>query len=345
MKILIVGGGVAGICLAHTCLSKGMSVQLIDMRKNVSSEVAAGIINPLVFRRMTLSWRVAEFIPFAYSFYQQLEQEVQAEFFHPLVIRRLFPSEQERGFWEKKQDHAEYKSFMEPLSAEDMNFPLEQNSFGTARVKQASYIDTATFMSSNIHYFKELGIFKEESFVYEDLDPTTATYQDETYDFILFAEGKDGCYNPFFSYLPLEQTKGEVLTIQSNSMYSNESLNRKCFLLPIGNEQFRVGSTYVWNTDNTLPTEEGKNTICTNLQSLSSEPYEIIEHKAGVRPTVLDRRPLLGKHPVYPKLVIANGLGAKGYMLAPLLMHELILHLIEGKELDKEIRIDRFKIS
>lgn len=343
MKVLIVGSGVAGICLAHTCLEKGMQVQILDMRKNVSSEIAAGIINPIVFRRMTLSWRVAELLPFAYAFYQELEQKLETNFIHPLIIRRLFPSIQERDFWLKKQELPDYQPFMEQLSEEDLHFPLEQNTFGTARVKQASYIDTNVFIERNLSYFKELGIFKEATFNYTDLNPITGSYQNETYDFIYFAEGKDGKYNPYFEHLPLEQTKGEVLTIQSDEIQTTESLNRKCFLLPIGNKQFKVGSTYVWNTDNTIPTEEGKSVICDNLTSISSASYKIVAHQAGVRPTVLDRRPLLGKHPEFPKLVIANGLGAKGYLLAPLLMHELVQHTTQGKVIDKEVLIDRFE--
>lgn len=345
MKILVVGCGVAGICLTHELLEAGCEVKLIDNGKNASSVVAAGIINPLVFRRMTLSWRVSEFIPFAHKKYRGIEQLTGSSFFHPLVIRRLFASEQELDFWKKKQKLPEFSDYMELLTEEDLNFPLEQNSFGTGRVKQASYIDTDVFIRANRLHFQSTGILSEENFNHEDLDAENGLYKGVNYDYILFAEGKDAKYNPLFGYLPLQQTKGEVLTIQSESMYSDESLNRKCFLLPLGNHQFKVGSTYTWDTDNTIPTEEGKQTILENLKSISNERYEILEHKAGVRPTVPDRRPLLGKHPEYPKMVIANGLGSKGYMLAPLLMHELVNHLLKGTEINNESHINRFASS
>lgn len=342
MKILVVGCGVAGICLTHEFLQAGCGVNVIDNGKNVSSAVAAGIINPLVFRRMTLSWRGPELIPFAHNKYCELEELSAHSFFHPLVIRRLFASEQELDFWKKKQVLTEYAPYMETLTEEDLNFPLDQNTFGTARVKQASYIDTGAFMQANREYFQSKGIFSNETFNHAELDAEHAVYKGVSYDYIVFAEGKDAKYNPLFSYLPLQQTKGEVLTIQSETIHSAESLNRKCFLLPVGNQLFKVGSTYVWNTDNTIPTEEGKQTIAANLSSITSEPYTIVEHKAGVRPTVPDRRPLLGKHPEFPKMVIANGLGTKGYMLAPLLMHELVNHLLNGTEINKESHIDRF---
>jgi len=342
MKILVVGCGVAGICLTHELLQANCEVQVIDNGKNVSSAVAAGIINPIVFRRMTLSWRVAEFIPFATQKYREIEQKTDVSFFHPLVIRRLFASEQELEFWKKKQAFPEYLDYMEKLTEEDLNFPMEQNTFGTGRVKNASYLDANVFVATNREYFKSVGILSEENFDYANLDAENGIYNQTQYDFVIFAQGKDSTYNPFFGYLPLQQTKGELLTIQSETMYSNESLNRKCFLLPLGNHQFKVGSTYVWDTDNTIPTEEGLKTITENLKSVSDEPYTILEHYAGVRPTVPDRRPLLGKHPEYPKMVIANGLGAKGYLIAPLLMYDLIQHLLQGKEIPKDSHISRF---
>lgn len=343
MKVLIVGCGVAGICLAHELIDAGCEVHLIDKGENVSSVVAAGIINPLVFRRMTLSWRVSELLPYARTAYRKIEELTGVSFFHPLVIRRLFASEQELDFWKKKQELPEFSDFMEPLSAEDLDFPIEQNTFGTGRVKQACYIDTDSFVAANRTYFRQNNLLSEEVFDHSELDAEQGIYKGISYDYIVFAEGKDGKTNPLFSYLPLQQTKGEVLTLQSDTMYSNESLNRKCFLLPLGNGRFKVGSTYAWDTDNTVPTEEGKQGITENLKSVSNAPYTISEHRAGVRPTVPDRRPMLGKHAEFPKMVFANGLGTKGYMIAPLLMRELKDHLLHGAEIHPEAAINRFK--
>ncbi len=345
MKILVVGGGVAGICLTHELLKEGCDVQLMDNNRNVSSVVAAGLINPLVFRRMTLSWRVSELLPFAYQRYREIEQLIGVSFFHSLVIRRLFASEQELDFWKKKQELPEFDAYMETLTDADLSFPAEQNTFGTGRVKQASYIDTNPFIEGNKAYFRDHGILREETFEHAELNPQTGTYKGETYDYILFAEGKDARYNPLFSYLPVQQTKGELLTLQSDEIYAAESLNRKCFLLPLGNGQFKVGSTYVWDTDNTDPTEEGKRTIAENLRSVTSGSYEIVQHRAGVRPTVPDRRPLIGKHPEFSKMVVANGLGTKGFMIAPLVSRELIDHLLHDTPLNPECNIVRFQKS
>jgi glycine oxidase len=342
MRILIVGAGLAGTSLAHLLAEKGIDFKLIDNQKNVSSTVAGGIINPLVFRRMTLSWRVHELIPFARDFFARVEEKLELKFYHDVPIRRFFASEQEAEFWIKKQERPEFEAYMTPLRDTDKNFPSPLNHFGTAVVKESGYIEAAKYIHSNWDYFEKTGKLSVESIDYDLLDPEKGTYKGESFEYIVFCEGKDSLYNPWFGYLPLQATKGDVLTIQCEGISQNESLNRKCFMMPIGEHQFRVGSTYIWDTDNTIPTEEGRITLEENLRSLIAVPYTVTNHIAGVRPTVLDRRPLMGKHPTYPKLVIANGLGAKGYMLAPLLMKELTEYLLEDKPLNPETRISRF---
>jgi glycine/D-amino acid oxidase-like deaminating enzyme len=342
MQVLIVGAGLAGSSLTQHLLDKGVEVTLLDKGNNASSAVAGGILNPLVFRRMTLSWRIHELLPFAYDFYRQQEQRMGGTFLHLVPIRRFFASEQERGFWLKKQDDPEYAPFMQPQSDTDANFPDENNTFGTGVVLQSGYVEAAKYVELTQSYYQNAGILRQESMDYAELDPQLGRYKDVTYDYIVFAEGKDGKYNPWFGDLPLQQTKGEVLTVKIPELAQTESRNRKCFMMPIGNACFRVGSTYGWNTDDTVITELGKQTILENMRTVNHLPFELVGHVAGVRPTVVDRRPLLGKHPEYPRLVIANGLGTKGYILAPLVMKELADHLVEQKELHPETDIRRF---
>ena len=73
-KFLIIGGGLAGSSLAHHLLQRNQSVQIIDGGENHSTRVAAGMVNPLVFRRTTLSWRAADFLQYSWDFYKSLER-------------------------------------------------------------------------------------------------------------------------------------------------------------------------------------------------------------------------------------------------------------------------------
>ena len=70
--------------------------------------------------------------------------------------------------------------------------------------------------------------------------------------------------------------------------------------------------------------------------------FEIVVHLAGVRPTVNDRRPLVGTHPNHNSIHILNGLGTRGVMLGPAMAKALFENIEYEKPLDKTIDIKRF---
>ena len=340
---LIVGAGLAGISLAWHLRKKGHQLTMIDNGKNKSSVIAAGMINPIVFRRMTKSWRVDEFIPYGYAFYKELENACGVNFFHSITIRRIFSSLQERGFWEEKQNDPAFEQYLTTITPDDEHFKGGHNPYGTGRVKSASYIETQSFIESARNYFSQNLTLLTESFDHGSLDPEQLNYKGITYDGVVFCEGFSAPYNPLFSELPIQQTKGETITIHCPELKTSESLNRKCFILPLGNDRYRIGATYVWNTPTDELTSEAKAELCEKFKVISDLAFEIVDQKAGVRPTTPDRRPIIGAHSNYPKVFIFNGLGTKGYMSAPLLSKELCDHLTEGIPLSEEVAISRFK--
>ena len=143
----------------------------------------------------------------------------------------------------------------------------------------------------------------------------------------------------------MEQTKGQTLTIKSPDLPEDESLNRKCFVLPLGENTFRIGATYEWNDETLTTSEQSKNLLLEHLSVLGDFQLKIVDQSVGVRPTVLDRRPIMGQHPEHSKLFIFNGLGTKGYLMAPTLAKDMCAFLLEGKELDKEVSLKRFDVK
>ena len=67
-----------------------------------------------------------------------------------------------------------------------------------------------------------------------------------------------------------------------------------------------------------------------------------MHHTAGIRPTVNDRRPLIGLHPEHRSLGVFNGLGTKGVMLAPFFAKQFAGFLEHALPLNKEVDIARF---
>jgi glycine/D-amino acid oxidase-like deaminating enzyme len=341
-NILIVGAGLAGSCLAHRFLSFGHSVNIVDKGENNATSVAAGMVNPMVFRRMNKSWRIDDFLPEAKDFYKSLEKKLDVNFFHPITIRRLFSSEQERMSWQEKQHSPEFENYLSPICLKDETFDEADNPFGSGRVKNAFWIDSEKFYKSNLAFFEKNRLLIKEVFSLNDFEPKEAMYKGKKFDHVLFCCGFQNKDIPFFSGLPIQQTKGQILTISSNEIPENESLNRKCFVLPIGNQTFRIGATYEWNNYSLTTTNEGKELLLSNLSVLGKFNFNILAQNVGVRPTVLDRRPIMGRHPEFPKLFIFNGLGTKGYTMAPTLSREFANYLMGGKKISKEISVERF---
>lgn len=337
---LVIGAGLSGCLVALQLHRKGQKVTLIDNGINHSSIIAAGMINPLVFRRMTKSWRLDEFTNYLSEFYSDLAKTTQSDFFHSVPIRRLFSSKQERDLWLEKEVLPEYSNYIYPITPEDDAYSKTLNDFGSGRVKNAYWVDTKLFLDGVKNYLAHHITLLQTSFDPNELSQTT--YNGIAYSDVVFCEGYLGKNNPWFSYLPLSQTKGETLTITSDSIPNDESINRKCFVLPLGNNTFKVGSTYVWHTADTEITEEGKEQILANLRYMVDTPIDIIAQGAGVRPTTIDRRPLIGTHAQHHHYHIFNGLGTKGYMLAPLLSLEFANYLVNGATLNKEVNIIRF---
>ena len=85
-----------------------------------------------------------------------------------------------------------------------------------------------------------------------------------------------------------------------------------------------VGSTYEWTDLNNQPTKEKREEIVAILNELLEVPFEVLDHFAGVRPSIKQRRPVAIVHPEHPSLLFFNGLGTKGASLAPYFANKIM---------------------
>jgi glycine/D-amino acid oxidase-like deaminating enzyme len=111
----------------------------------------------------------------------------------------------------------------------------------------------------------------------------------------------------------------------------------------VGDDLYRIGATYKWKDKTSIPTEASKQELVEKLQKFLKLPFEVIDHVAGVRPTVTDRKPLVGTHPGYSSCHVLNGMGSRGVMIGPITSEQLFHHIEEKQPLPQEISIDRFR--
>lgn len=195
-KFLIVGGGIAGNFIAFHLKQAGHEISIIDNGKNQSSIVAAGLINPIVFRRMAKSWRIDALLEYALTFYAEIEKQCNSSIIQPINIRRLFSSEQECQLWKLKEVEENYSAYLHPIENSDNLYDKTKNEFGSGRLKQAYHIDAISLFNA---FKNDIWMNKEqilETFDFSALNPSELTYKDTIFDGIIFCEGKDLKHNP-----------------------------------------------------------------------------------------------------------------------------------------------------
>ena len=120
-------------------------------------------------------------------------------------------------------------------------------------------------------------------------------------------------------------------------------LKSSAFLIPLKEkDQYIVGATYEWTDKTNTVTQKAKEELLNKLKTFLKCDFEVIDQVAGIRPTVKDRRPLVGAHPEHKNMFVLNGLGTRGVMIGPYIAKQLFNHIENEMPLDDEINISRF---
>lgn len=344
---IIVGQGIAGTVLAQTLLKEGKTVLLIDEGlEHATSAIAAGLYNPVVFKRLVKSWMADDLIPFMDTFYQEAEKLLKEQFYYKKQIVKLFADQTEKEFWLKKSSEEVGVYLSQTIDLDYLNDCVE-NPYGAAEVTAAGNLDMFAFLKSFRTHFLKNECLLQQKFEYGDLSISEqgVSYQNIDAQKIIFCEGHQTTHNPYFNWLPFKLTKGELITIELKGGHSipiNKVINKGVFILPVATNTYKVGATYEWVDLTIHPTEKGKSELIDKLKKVIRAPFDIIDHQAGIRPTVLDRRPLIGLHPKHPAVGIFNGMGTKGVMLAPYFAKQFSLFLNGRGNLLDEVNCLRF---
>lgn len=346
VDFLIIGQGIAGTVLSYQLINKGYKVMVIDDHHQTSSTyVAAGLINPLVLKRLTKTWRAEEFIQFNEQFYAEVEKDTDSSFVIDKTIIKLISSDDEREFWKKRSKVDGVSDYitdqLEDLS--DYTF-LHENTFDGGLVKKTGWIDTQVLLESYRHYLIQKDVLITETVNYDELEVTDSEilYKNVTAKNIIFCDGFQSGHNPYFNWIPLSPVKGELLVIESDQLSDDYIFNKKIFILPIGNHRYKIGATYNWQDLSLEPTESKRVELLKNLEELIQCDYKVVEHTVGIRPAVKDRRPLTGTHPKYANIHLFNGMGSRGLFMAPKLGEEFINYLTSEGEIDEEVDLKRY---
>lgn len=344
LDYIIVGSGLAGIAFSEIALQNNKTILVVNNLSQNSSRIAGGLYNPVILKRFSEVWQASEQLELLSSFYANFEKKLQIKLDHKLPLLRKFYSVEEQNNWFTASDKPNLSKFLS-TNLITKKWDSISSPFNFGEVLYSGYVDTNLLVDSYKQFLINQNAYFEDTFDYSNLiiENDFVVYKNLKAKRIVFAEGFGMLLNPFFNKLPLDGTKGELLLIKAPNLNLDVIVKSSVFVLPIGNDLYKVGATYNWEDKTNIPTEAAKKELIDNLKELITCDFEVIEHYAGVRPTVKDRRPLVGTHPVHKNLHVLNGLGTRGVMLAPAMAISLFNHIENQIPLDKNIDILRIK--
>ncbi len=342
---IIVGQGLAGTLLSFLLEKEGKDCLVIDPGlDNAASTVAAGIINPVTGRRYVKSWRIDALLPAARQTYAELEQRLGIPLLRDYRILRSIGSVREENDWHARSlDPAYERYILDEAETQAFDGKIEA-AYAYGELDKGCRVDIAALVRHYRKYLENKSSLLEESFDFEQLQihEDGIQYRDISARGVIFCEGYRGRYNPYFGYLPFHGDKGEVLIVRIPGANFDKLLKQHLFIVPLHDDLYWIGTTYFRSYETLAPTAEGRTWLENKLREVLRLPFEIVDHKAAVRPTVKDRRPLIGAHPDFSGLWLFNGLGTKGTSLGPYWAAHFVRHLLEGQPLDPEVDLRRF---
>lgn len=306
-QIGLVGMGLAGCCLAWHLEERGVDfVWCDDGCEGAASRVAAGLVNPVTGKNFEPSWRIDEFLPQAVRFFRACEERLGGHWWHPFPVVRLVDGK----MWGKvagKLEREEVARWVESIDENVLGWRA------AVRLRGGGRLDAAGFCRATREWLRSRRV---EAVV------TNRVVRCEGAAGLMAGQlGGHRC------------AKGEILTVKAGGVdESRIVIGGGGWLVPVGAGVFKVGATYEWDQLDSKPTAEGREKIEKILANLGIDQYELVEHRAGVRPIVRRSQPLIG--PLADGTVIFNGLGSKGSLYAPGAAESLADWLAGGGELD-----------
>lgn len=345
VDVAIIGAGLAGCALAWSLRWRGVSVRLLDRGEpGTPSRIAAGLITPVTGMRLALTWRMQPLLAAAHTFYRRVEAETQTVIYHPRPAVRLFGEPGEATILARKGEQliGQVERLEPPLNPEWITNP-----HGGFVLTQAARLDVPAFLAVTQRHFTAEGAFRQADVqLPQDLAPSAEVIRFPRLNlearYAVFCLGYQPVPNPWFPQAAFEPAKGEILTVSIPGFAEQRVMYAQgIWLAPIGEQRFRVGSTYDLHHLDSVPTAAGRDELLSKLRRFVRLPITVTGHDAAVRSVARSRKPLLGIHAEFPRLAYFNGLGSKGSISAPYCAEMLADQILADAPIDPEVDVQR----
>ena len=341
-RILIVGDGLAGTLVAWELLEQGVDFVVWGDGSPAASDVAAGMFNPVSFRRILPVWHAQEHLDSARTRYTACESHLGVKLWHDVALLRIFPDAAYAAQWDERiAEQHPVSAFIE--RCDDGNWHESISApYGAGRIREAGWVDVQTLVKKSREFWQQRQAWSPTRWNIDDGLP-------EGFDAVVDCRGV-GAKSDLLRYgLEVRPNQGEVLTLQVPSAVGVETVNNVTWAMPIAGGQVRIGSTYRWDFMEPTVLDASQSVLLDKANAARENKLfsrdQITEHRAGLRPASPDRRPLVGRvADAIPWYIVCNGWGTRGVLIGPRTAAWTIQSVLDASwEVPAEVRPNRFR--
>ena len=351
---IIIGAGIAGASTAYALTQKNQKVLVLDKNGIASggSGAAGAFVSPKIGKGSPLQKLTNEAFSFAKDFYLS----TCPKHFHQTGVIRIPKDEtdaQKFSEYEPYNDNVYENYSKAQLQAEGIDTDFE--SFFFPEAGDCDAIAVCAFLLKEIEVLEyEVKELKKENDVwvigeYSAKNIVLATgYESDLADLrYMGIKGTWGTRGDFRSKLVLDVSMHQAMSVGAN----------------VGGI-IKLGATHEKEVKEIVPCQEEQALLLKEKASalIDVSDLELKKSFCGMRAGSKDYFPLVGKVidvpmmlETYPKVMrgakpelqyvenmyVLNGLGGRGFVFAPLMAAWLARYIVEGKEVDQRVHIDR----
>ncbi|MDE0870497.1 MAG: FAD-dependent oxidoreductase [Flavobacteriales bacterium] len=341
-RILVIGDGLAGTLITRELHRRGVSFVQWGNGSPGASDVAAGMFNPVSFRRILPVWDARQHVEEAKACYTELEKELNQTFWRVTPLLRIFPDVAYADAWDDRiaQRHP-VSEFIERCTPGDWHASVEAP-HGAGRIREAGWVDVQLLIESSRAAWKSSEQWEKRTWEFKDGCPNG-------FDRVIDCRGVGAVQDLKRFGLEVRPNHGEVITVRPTEDLGSETVNNATWAMPLGDGSLRVGSTYRWDVvDSTTFASSADELVEKVNLARTGEPFRkdhIEQHLGGLRPASPDRRPLVGPLSYDdPWYVVCNGWGTRGVLIGPRTARWVVESALNPDfQVPDEVRPQRFR--
>lgn len=355
MRILVIGHGIAGATVAWELKRLGAHVVVAASSVRPSAtRKAAGLINPVVLKRLNKVWYSEEALG-ALDFYRDVASQLKEKesFIRPIAMQQRFPDVSYGNNWSILESEPTWSRDLGEV-ADGRTWSGLQTPYGSAPLKRVWMVDSIRLLDTLERWHREHFSWRDVTLNKDDLilDSTGWMFGEERFNAVVWANGTAILESSYWSSLPIRPNYGTWIQLPQPTdvpMSLDEGFHSEFFILPKwvgGIRMLQIGSTYSPNQAESP--ESNVDRLVNNLHAIRVEPsVELdlgkISRVDGIRPTSADRRPMYGQHPSVSSAYCAAALGSRGLLHAPIMARALAqLILNKSDDIPVQANVCRF---